>query len=223
MKKVTADEQSDRAARARRLRKPHRSRCWLLARTNWICRPKAGTGFARPPRRTRCSKQIGRVHQHRQRAAVGTSSRRSSNRFAVNSVARKLKPVEVAAGPGEIGNQTKLTGSRTAKNDRYCRCRLLARTAVLSPAVTITATSLSHQLGCQGWQSVDLIVGPAKIDRHVLALDEAAIPQDPGERRADASDRMRRAISDRGTRSPATRPVERERSERPRGRAADET
>ena len=42
------------------------------------------------------------------RAAPGTSSRRSSSRFAANSWLKKLIPVSIAARPGEAGDKTEL-------------------------------------------------------------------------------------------------------------------
>src|SRR5262249_11357123 len=44
------------------------------------------------------------------RMAAGSSSRSSSNRFADNSVPKKIGPSQVAAGAGEAGDKTSLDG-----------------------------------------------------------------------------------------------------------------
>ena len=81
----------------------------------------------------------------------------------------------VAAGPGEAGDQTELDrvlgdaeGNRNGRGRRLgreCRCR--------APRHRDEAHLPANQIGHQGRKPIELVVGRAGVDRHVLALDVA--------------------------------------------------
>ena len=96
-------------------------------------------------------------------------------------------PVSVAARPGEAGDKTEPDRVFSDdENDGDRRGRSLGRegrsgTAGRSDHGDLTA----NQVGRQRRQSIQLIVGPAILDRDVLALDEAGLLQALAECRAD--------------------------------------
>jgi hypothetical protein len=104
-----------RAARATKVAKAALISGLELALKTWSCNPKA-----RAARRHVFQRgfgiRIGRMTSTATRVIAGTSSRRSSSRFAATSVHEKIDTRQVAAWPGEAGDKTKLTGSSpTAK------------------------------------------------------------------------------------------------------------
>ena len=75
------------------------------------------------------------------RVAVGTSSRKSSSRFAVNSPATKLTPVKLPPGRARLATRPSLTGSSlTLKTIGIVVVALAAARVVAFPMVTSTAT-----------------------------------------------------------------------------------
>ena len=109
------------------------------------------------------------------RAIPGTSSRRSSSRFAVNSAMKKLIPVMLPPGRARLATRPSLTGSAlTVKTMGIVVVAALAANAEAGePPATITATCRRTKFGRQRRQSIHLIFGPAVFDRDVLALDMA--------------------------------------------------
>src|SRR5262249_734445 len=107
------------------------------------------------------------------RVAPGTSWRRSSNRFAANSVAKKLIPVRLPPGRARLVTRPSLTGSSdtTKTTGMIVVAALAANVDGIVPAA-ITATRRRTR-SRQFWQAFILIVGPRGLDGHGLALDEA--------------------------------------------------
>src|SRR5262249_14859995 len=102
------------------------------------------------------------------RVAPGTSWRRSSNRFAANSVAKKLIPVRLPPGRARLA---RVFGHN--KNDGDGRGRSLGCERRRNSACGNHRDAAANQIGCQFRQAIILIVGPAVLDGNVLALDEA--------------------------------------------------
>src|SRR5262245_17666273 len=81
---------------------------------------------------------------------------------------------DIAARPVETGDEAKLNRVAAAcEDDRDCRSRRLGcncrRGVMRSDHRHLTA----YQIGCEVGQSVDLVLRPAILDRHILALDVA--------------------------------------------------
>src|SRR5262245_19435596 len=76
------------------------------------------------------------------RTAAGTSSRRSSSRFVVNSAARKLTPVRFPPGRARLATRRNLTGSwATAKpTGIVVLAALAAKAGKVRPVAAMTAT-----------------------------------------------------------------------------------
>ena len=88
-------------------------------------------------------RSIGRIDEHGQCAwPPGTSSRRSSSRFAVNSLREEIDPREVAARPVEAGDKTEpdrvVADSEDDGDRRGCRLGRECRRG--APVAAITAT-----------------------------------------------------------------------------------
>src|SRR5262249_43381829 len=81
---------------------------------------------------------------------------------------------DIAARPVETGDEAELNRVAAAcEDDRDCRSRRLGcncrRGVMRSDHRHLTA----YQIGCEVGQSVDLVLRPAILDRHILALDVA--------------------------------------------------
>ena len=157
------------------------------------------------------------------RVAAGTSSRRSSSRFAANS-AEKIDPVRLPPGRARLATRPSLTGSSlTMKTMGIVVVAALAANAAGASDRDDHGDLSANQFGRQLRQPINLIFGPAVFDRHVLALDIAVSFRpwrNPRKRSAFARQAMRR----RGTRSPASPAAARAppAATPPRRRAADE-
>src|SRR5262245_36470780 len=105
------------------------------------------------------------------RTAAGTSSRRSSSRFAVNSTLKKLIPVRLPPGRATLVTRPSLTGSsETAKTTGIVAVAALA-------AGGDDSDLPANQVGRQLWKPVILALRPAVDDRHILALNVADLLQ----------------------------------------------
>ena len=128
--------------------------------------------------------RIGRIDEYADTAAPGTSSRKSSSRFATNSAEKKLTPVRLPPGRVRLATRPSLTGSS------LIRRRLeLSRSPPWPPAPEGRRCHdygdlAANQFGRQRRQPIVLIFGPAIFDRHVFSLDIAGLPQTLPERRA---------------------------------------
>ena len=112
------------------------------------------------------------------RAAPGTSSCRSSSRFAVNSAARKLIPVTLPPGRARAGDKTKLDRVVADVEERSGSSwlpLLAANGAASASGRDDEANPSANQFGRHRRQSICPIVGPAVFDRQVFALDIADV------------------------------------------------
>ena len=155
------------------------------------------------------------------RAAPGTSSRRSSSRFAANSAVRKLTPVRLPPGRARLATRPSLTGSSpTTKTMGIVVVAALAANAAGGSDRDDHGDLPANQFGRQRRQPIGLTLGPAVFDRHVLALDIAGFLQALAECAQTVRDRVRRfAVEEPDHRH---RRLLRARRERPRGRRAAE-
>ena len=157
------------------------------------------------------------------RVAPGTSSRRSSSRFAANSVVKKLTPVRLPPGRARLATDSSLTGSSGDEEDdrdrrgcglgSQCRCGTSAR----GNHEDLSTNQISRQLG----QPMVLALRPTVHDYHVLAFDIASVLQT----QAECAQTVRgscQATWCRGIRSPASPAAARARRQRPRRRRAGE-
>ena len=156
------------------------------------------------------------------RVAAGTSSRRSSSRFAANSASEKIDPCQVAARPGEAGDKTKpdrVFGDGEDDGDRR-GCRLGRQRRSGASGRDDHGDLSANQIGRQLRQPIDLILGPAVYDRHVLALDIAGLLQALAKSAQTVRDHVRRlAVEEPDHRH---RRLLRPRRQRPRRRRAAE-
>ena len=118
------------------------------------------------------------------RAAEGTSSRRSSSRFAVSSATKKLIPVTLPLGWARLATRPSLTGSSAAaKTIGIVLCRRLGR----HRRDRAHGSNHGELIGGSGQsqefrQSIVLILGKAVHDRRILAFDEARLREALAER-----------------------------------------
>src|SRR5262245_6558784 len=145
----------------------------LLALKTWICSPIAGA--AASTSLNVVSDAITGLRSTARRAAPGTSSRKSANRFAVNSVVKKFIPVKLPPGLARLTTRPSLTGSSPVmKTMGIVAVAAFAANAEAVPTNRGDHGDLSaHQVSCQCRQPFNLILGPAILDRNILALDIA--------------------------------------------------
>ena len=138
------------------------------------------------------------------RVAAGTSSRRSSSRFATNSAVKKLMPVRLPPGRARLATRPSLTGSSaTPKTMGIVVVAALAANAAATSARGDHGNPSANQFGRQRRQPIELILGPAVFDRDVLALDIAGVFEALAKCAQTVRDTCQ-AIWGRGTRSPAS-------------------
>ena len=151
----------------------------VLALRTWICSPMARAAASTSLNVVSAFAALAGLTSTATRVAAGTSSRRSSSRFAVNSPTEKIDPCQVAARPGEAGDKTKpdrVFGDDEDDGDRR-GCRLGRERRSGTSGRDDHGDLSANQFGRQRRQSIDLILGPAVFDRHVLALDIAGVLQ----------------------------------------------
>src|SRR6516162_6495154 len=193
----------------------------VLALRTWICNPMA--------RAADCTSlnvvsvvgaKVG-LTSTAIRAAWGTISRKSSSRFAVNSPLKRLIPVRLLPGRARLGTRPSLTGSSpTMKTMGIVVVAALAASPELVLSARDHGDLSTNQFGRQLRQSIELILGPAVFDCHVLALDIAGILQ----ALAKSAQTLGESVTRCGT-EPSNhwhRRLLRARRERPRGRRAAE-
>ena len=157
------------------------------------------------------------------RAAAGTSSRRSSSRFAANSPSKKLMPVRLPPGRARLATRPSLTGSsRDHEDDGDRRGRRLGRERRRGTSGRGDHGDLpANQIGRQRRQSIQLILGPAVFDRHVLALDIAGVLQALAKSAQTVRERVRRCgVEEPDHRHRRLLRARRERPRAPRRRAS---
>ena len=118
------------------------------------------------------------------RVAAGTSSRRSSSRFAVNSVTKKLIPVKLPPGRARLATRPSLTGSSgTAKTMGIAVVAALAANAVAVADRGDHGNLAANQIGRQSGQSIKSAFRPSGIRSPRSGLQHSRL-QSPGEMRS---------------------------------------
>lgn len=107
---------------------------------------------------------------------------------------QKIDTREVAARPGEARNKTNPNWvfSNDEGNGDRGGCRLGRGRSSNSAGRDDHGGPSVNQIGCQRRQPIKLIVSPAIIDRHVLALDKASILQALAERAQKVRELLRK-------------------------------
>src|SRR5262245_28013893 len=113
----------------------------VLALRTWICSPMAGAAAATSLNIDSVYVALVGLTSTAMRTAAGTTSRRSSSRFAANSTAKKLTPVRLPPGRARLVTRPSLTGSSaTTKTIGIVAVAALAAKVEGKPPVAITAT-----------------------------------------------------------------------------------
>ena len=177
----------------------------VLALKTWICSPMARAAASTSLNVVSVVAALAGLTSTATRTAPGTSSRRSSSRFAANSAVKKLTPVRLPPGRARLATRPSLTGSsRDVEDDGDRRGCRLGRERRSGTAGRDDHGDLSaNQFGRQRRQSIDLILRPAVFDRHVLALDIAGVFEALAKSAQPVREPVRRCGC-RGTRSPAS-------------------
>ena len=135
---------------------------------------------------------------------------------------KKLMPVRLPPGRARLATRPSLTGSSPTMKTMgiVVVAALAANAAAVPPVAAITATCRRTRFGRQRRQPIDLILGPAVFDRHVLALDIAGVLEALAKSAQTVRERVRRS----GVEKPdhRHRRLLRARRERPRRRRAAE-
>ena len=138
------------------------------------------------------------------RVAEGTSSRSSSSRFEVNSTFKKLIPVRLPPGRARLATSPSFTGSSAiAKTIGIVEVASLRGERANDSFRSNHGHWPADQFGDERGQPIDLILGEAIRNRHVLTFDVTESPSGPGEMHGNGR-RRRRAIGSGGARSPAS-------------------
>ena len=176
----------------------------VLALRTWICSPMARAAGSTSLNVDSVLPALAGLTSTATRAAAGTSSRRSSSRFAANSAVEKIDPCQVAARPGEAGDKTKpdrvfadgeddgdRRGCRLGRERRRRAWPWRSRRPVGEPVRPPAPAADRVDSRPSGIRS------PRSRPRH------SRLPSGPGEMRADRP-RQCQAMRRRGTRSPAS-------------------
>src|SRR5262249_39806920 len=176
----------------------------VLALRTWICRPIVRA--AAPTSLTVVSvysASAGLIITAT-RVAAGTSSRRSSSRFAVTSVLKKLIPVRLPSGRARLATRPSLTGSGpTTKTTGIDVVAAFAANAGLTPLVAaITATcrrtkSAARVEGARTTASVVILLPARQRSAHAGLPDRRRSARDLDRRGRGRSRLEGRAPADR--------------------------
>ena len=168
------------------------------------------------------SRSIGWIDEHGHTSGCGHQLAQEFQPLCRQLATEKIDPGQVAARPGEAGDKTEpdrvFAGDEDDGDRRGCR---LGRQRDGSTADRGDHGDLpANQIGRQRRQPIDLILGPAVFDRHVLALDKARFLQALAKSAQTVRERVRRC----GVEEPdhRHRRLLRARRERPRRRRAAE-
>ena len=149
----------------------------VLAFKTWICGPMVRAADSTSVNVSRRSEHW-RVDEHGNTCRSGTSSRKSSSRFAHQLTSEKIDACEVAARPVEAGDKTE--PDRVVADDEDDRDRRGCRLGRQAAAIRRPRRSRrpGGEPGRPPTPAADrLILGPAVLDRDVLALDKAGFLQ----------------------------------------------
>src|SRR5262245_12314924 len=134
-----------------------------------------GTGcFSSFSHRNLCIRSIGWIDQYRETSRGGHQFAQEFQPFCRYLTAEKIDARHISARPGETCDQTetdRILGDDEDDGDcRSCCFRRYDRTETASRSDHSDLSA--NQVGRQLWQPIRFILGPAVVDRNVLALDE---------------------------------------------------
>src|SRR5262249_23361392 len=129
------------------------------------------------------------------RAALGSSSCRSSSRFAASATPKSVMPVTLPPGPVKVCDEAGLHGvAGGAEHDRdRRRCALGCECRRHAEGRGDEGDSAANEVGCQFRQAIGVVMRPPELDGQVLALDVAALAQSLAESSHSICERLRRA------------------------------
>ena len=106
-------------------------------------------------------------------AALGTSSRNISSRFAISRLLKKVTPVMVPPGRFKLATRPSSTGSVPSVNTigMVVPVFLASIAALVPPRRDEHRDPAADQVGQQRRKLIELAAGPALLDPQVLALD----------------------------------------------------
>ena len=149
----------------------------VLAFTTTSCRPSVRAAACRSAMMDWVAGKAGSARTPN-RAALGINSRSNCNCFGASSASKMVDAGDVRAGPVEAGDKTQCDRvTAGAKDDRYGRGRCLRRQRCGGAGGYDHRYAAADEIGCKRRQPIVLILRPAVLDRHVLALDIAGFLQ----------------------------------------------
>ena len=145
----------------------------------WICSPIARPAVSASRACKLRARRIGRIDEDRDAGHCGHQLAQQLQPLGHQLAEEKVDPRQVAAGPGEAGDEAQLDGVfGDRKHDRNSRGRRLGRDGRGGAAARDNDRDLSaNQIGRHGRQPVELIVSPAVFDRNVRAFRIACVLQ----------------------------------------------
>ena len=125
------------------------------------------------------SRSIGRIDEHGHTSGCGHQLAQQLQPLCRQLSVEKIDTCQVAARPGEAGDKTKPDRVVADDEDDGDRrgCRLGRERRSGASGRGDHGDLPANQFGRQRRQSIELILGPAVFDRHVLALDIAGVFQ----------------------------------------------
>src|SRR6266545_3938449 len=148
----------------------------VLALKTWTCTPIARAAGSRSLNMVSVKIVFAGLISTARRVTAGTSSRRSSSRFAANSALKILIPVRLPPGRARLATRSRLTGSSAMMKDgRDRRACSLGRERRGNSARGDHVDPSVNQFDRQLRQPIELTFGEPIYDRHVLALDVAGV------------------------------------------------
>ena len=202
--RIGADDERAGMQLRRGSRRRRRSRFRCSAFRIWSCTP-----FARAASCTSRDDALGtrivRVHEQGDHPGLGNQLGQQLEPLGHQLGGQDADAREVAARPGETGDQARLRPGRCRRRRRSGSSRshfsplVPQRAAVVDDHVDLAADEIGGQCG----QPIIAALRPAVFDRHVLSLDIAGFAQSLAERGHGRCSRAGRAGC-RGSRSPAS-------------------
>ena len=188
----------------------------MLALDDLDLQPHGASGRFHVSQRSLGVRGIARIDEHSHASGSRYQFTQKFQPFCRQLADEKIDARQVAARPGEAGDETKpdrvFGDAEDDRNRRGCCFGRERRSG--PPLATMTRDLPANQVGRQLRQPIESALRPAVDDRNVLALDVAGFLQALAERVQTASDRVR-AIGCRGTRSPASPAAARRAAKRP--------
>src|SRR5262245_33979695 len=151
---------------------------WLLpAVSTSTCRPMTVAAASTSRINNSMLGLTPRLTSMAKRAALGSSSCRSSSRFAASSTPKSVMPVTLPPGRLRLATRPglhRVAGGAKHDRDRR-RCVLGCKCRRHAEGRGDEGDLAANEVGCQFRQAIDVVMRPPEFDGHVLALDVAAL------------------------------------------------